>query len=401
MKTETKGSRSTEMEIEEKVRPRWIEVNLDAVGRNTRRVKEMIGDGVKLLAVVKGDAYGLGMVPVAHTVISQGADLLGVTNPDEGVILRNKGIDAPIFIFRPLLPGEEELVVNYQLISSISSLQQAERLSDKARIYGVKVPVHLKVETGLGRTGFLPSSIKEHADRLFSLPGLEWEGIYTHFASAAGDPQFTRQQFRLFQSVVEGLKKRGIQFPLCHVCNSAAALLYPEMRLDLVRIGTLLYGENPPGVKDDLGLESTWSFWSRVIHLQKLEKGMMVGYGRTHRVSRDTTMAVIPVGYRDGFGVDVTPRPAGLIDLTKVVAKIVLGYLGFPVGKYYVEINGTPAPVLGRVGMELTCIDVGKIPGIEVGTPVRLMARRTVIRESIPKSYCQQEKAGSSDTQPV
>jgi alanine racemase len=389
------------VEIEEKARPTWIEVNLDAVGRNTSRVKKLMGDGVRLLAVVKGDAYGLGMVPVAHTVISHGADLLGVTHPDEGVILRNEGIDAPIFIFRPLLPGEEEVVINYQLISSISSLQQAERLSDRARICGVKVPVHLKVETGLGRTGFLPVTIQEHADRLFSLPGLEWEGIYTHFASAAGDPQFTRQQFRIFQDVVDNLNKRGIQLPLCHVCNSAAALLYPEMRLDLVRIGTLLYGENPPGVKDDLGLEESWSFWSRVIHLQKLKKGMSVGYGRTHRVSKDTIMAVIPVGYRDGFGVDVTPRPAGLIDLTKVLAKMILDYLGFPVGKLYVEINGTPAPVLGRVGMELTCIDVGKIPGIEVGTPVRLMARRTVIRESVPKSYYMQETAGRGDVQPI
>lgn len=389
------------MEIEEKARPTWIEVNLDAVGRNTSRVKKLMEDGVRLLAVVKGDAYGLGMVPVAHTVISHGADLLGVTHPDEGVILRNEGIDAPIFIFRPLLPGEEEVVINYQLISSISSLQQAERLSDRARICGVKVPVHLKVETGLGRTGFLPVTIQEHADRLFSLPGLEWEGIYTHFASAAGDPQFTRQQFRIFQDVVDNLNKRGIQLPLCHVCNSAAALLYPEMRLDMVRIGTLLYGETPPGVKHALGLENTWSFWSRVIHLQKVEKGMRVGYGRTCRVSRDTTMAVIPVGYRDGFGVDVTPHPAGLIDLSKVVAKIILGFFGFPVGKFYVDINGIPAPVLGRVGMELTCVDVGKIPGIELGTPVRLMARRTVIRESVPKRYCMQETAGSSDTQPM
>jgi len=385
----------------EESRSTWIEIDLDAVARNTRRVKQLMGDGVKLLAVVKGNAYGLGMVPVAQTVINHGADLLGVTHPEEGVILRNEGIDAPIFIFRPILPGEEELVINYQLISSVSSLEQAERLSSKARIYGVRVPVHLKVETGLGRIGFLPDTIKKHADKLFSLPGLEWEGIYTHFASAAGDPGFTRHQFRIFEGVVGELKKRGIQFSLCHACNSAAALLYPEMRLDLVRIGTLLYGENPPGVKDDLCLETTWYFWSRVIHLQKLEKGMRVGYGRTHRVSKDTTMAVIPVGYRDGFGVDVTPRPAGLIDLTKVITKIILDYLGFPVGKLYVEVNGTPAPVLGRVGMELTCIDVGKIPGIEVGTPVRLMARRTVVRESIPKRYCMQETAGSSNAQTI
>ena len=187
------------MEIEEKARPTWIEVNLDAVGRNTSRVKKLMEDGVRLLAVVKGDAYGLGMVPVAHTVISHGADLLGVTHPDEGVILRNEGIDAPIFIFRPLLPGEEEVVINYQLISSISSLQQAERLSDRARICGVKVPVHLKVETGLGRTGFLPVTIQEHADRLFSLPGLEWEGSIPILPLLQGIPNSPDSSFGFFR----------------------------------------------------------------------------------------------------------------------------------------------------------------------------------------------------------
>lgn len=374
----------------------WIEVELDAVARNISRVKGLIGDSVRLLAVVKADAYGHGMVPVAHTALKQGAEMLGVTHPAEGVVLRNEGIDAPIFIFRPLLPGEEEDVVNYHLTSSVSSVQQAEFLSAAARRHGVKLPVHMKVETGMGRTGFLPDAISEHADSIFSLPGLEWEGIYTHFASAAGDPQFTRHQFQVFQSVVDDLRKKGIQIPLQHVCNSAASLLYPEMRLlDMVRIGTLLYGEYPPGVKDNLGLEDTWSLWSRVIHLQKVKKGLRVGYGRAHKVKSDTTIAIIPVGYRDGFGVDVTPRPSGFIDLSKLIVKMIMSYLGFPVGRFFVNINGSKVPVIGKVGMELTCIDVGKIPGIEVGTPVSLMARRTVIRESIPREYCMQETAGS------
>lgn len=367
---------------------RWIEVDLDAVAHNVSQVREFLGEGVRLLAVVKSDAYGHGIVPVARTALAKGASMLGVTHPEEGMSLREAGITAPILVFRPLLPGEEEAVLRYGLTPSVSSLEQAVRLADAGRRYGKRVPVHLKVETGMGRTGLKPAALKDAAAELFSLAELEWEGIYTHFASAAGDPSFTRHQFRVFQDVVRHLAERGVVFSLRHVCNSAAALLYPEMRLEMVRVGTLLYGQLPAGVpQNSLELAGTWSFWARVLHLQRVQKGDTVGYGRTHKVRRDTLLAVIPVGYSDGFGIDVSPRPVGMGDLIKVMGKIVLNYLGFPVGTGYVIINGASAPVVGRIGMELSCVDVGKIPGVEVGTPVLLQARRTVIRASVPRVY--------------
>lgn len=373
--------------------PCWVEVNLDAVGNNTARIKEFLHrSDVRLMAVVKSDAYGHGMLPVAKTALAQGADALGVTHPEEGVALREAGIDAPVLVFRPLLPGEEDDIVRLGLTPTISSLQQAERLSAAVQRFGLRNPVHLKIETGMGRTGFLPETLKDVADRLFSLPGLEWEGIYTHFASAAVDPSFTRRQFQAFSSIVQDLAERGVHFSLRHVCNSAAALLYPGMHLEMVRVGTLLYGQYPAGVKNSvLDLEATWSFWTRVIYLQEVRCGMTVGYGRTYRVPRDTILAVLPVGYSDGFGLDVQRRPAGLWDLGKVIAKTILGYLGHPVGSLHVSINGTMAPVVGRTGMELSCIDVGKIPDIKVGTPVLLQVRRTAIRESIPHLYKCQE----------
>ncbi|MGB4504746.1 MAG: alanine racemase [Syntrophaceticus sp.] len=374
--------------------PCWVEVNLDAVGNNTARVKQCLGSDVRLMAVVKSDAYGHGLLPVAKTALARGADALGVTHPEEGIVLREAGIDAPILLFRSLLPGEEDDIVSFALTPSINSLQQAESLSAAAQKFGMRTPVHLKIETGMGMAGFLPETLKDVADHLFSLPGLEWEGIYTHFASAAVDPSFTRCQFRSFCGVVQELGELGVHFPLRHVCNSAAALLYPEMHLEMVRVGTLLYGQFPAGVKKlEFDLEDTWSLWTRVIHLQEARSGMTIGYGRTHRVRRDTMIAVLPVGYRDGFGLDVQQRPAGLWDLCKVIAKIILGYLGHPVGAPHVYINGTtPAPVVGRIGMELSCIDVGKIPDVKVGTPVLLQVRRTAIRESIPHLYrCQEQ----------
>ncbi len=374
--------------------PFWVEVDLDAIASNVAAVRGFLraDNKAKLMAVVKSNAYGHGLLRVAQTALANGADSLGVTHPGEGVALREGGIDAPVLVFRPLFPGEEEEVVRHGLTASVSTLKQAERLSVEAQRLCVKTPVHLKLETGMGRTGFLRETLLEEADHLFSLPGLAWEGIYTHFASASTDPVFTRRQFQIFSEIVDSLRARGIEFPLQHVCNSAATLLYPEMHLDLVRVGTLLYGQFPAGVKENsLELIDTWSCWTRVLHIFEAKPGMTIGYGRTHRVRDETTIALLPIGYRDGFGLDVQRRPAGLLDLCKVIIKLVMGYLGHPLGSPSVSINGHPALVVGRVGMELSCVDVGNIADIGVGTPVLLQIRRTSVKDTDVYIYRQRE----------
>jgi alanine racemase len=367
---------------------RWVRVDLGAIAHNVTQVSRLLEPRVKLLAVVKADGYGHGAVQVARVALAHGASMLGVTHPEEGIILRESGITAPILVFRPLLPGEEEVVLEYRLTPSLSSFEQAKLLAAAAQRRDSQVAVHWKIETGMGRTGFTPASFRNCLDRLLALPGLIWEGIYTHFAAAAGDREFTYHQFRQFADLLQSLESKGIKFPLRHVCNSAATLLYPEMHLDMVRVGTLLYGQFPAGIKKaPIELEDTWSFWTRVIHLQQVPRGSTVGYGRTYRVSRDTVLAVLPVGYHDGFGVDVFPRPAGLLDLAKLLVKIAGSYFGLPWGYAHVQINGKSAPVVGRVGMELTCVDVSLIPGVSVGTPVLLPARRAVLSEKIPRVY--------------
>ncbi len=367
---------------------RWLEVDLEAIAHNTAQVKQLLSPGVQLMAVVKGDGYGHGLIPAACAALARGADMLGVTHPEEGVALREAGITAPVLIFRPLLPGEEEIAVAFRLTPSLSDLEQAEHLAAAARRAGEQISVHVKIETGMGRTGFTPASFRDEAGRLLSLSELKWEGIYTHFAAAAGDPSFTRHQYRVFLELLDALAARGIRIPVRHVCNSAALLLYPEMHLDLVRAGTLLYGQLPAGIKSaPLVLRETWSFWARVIHLQRVPRSATVGYGRTFRACRDTVLAVLPVGYSDGFGLDVMPRPAGLWDLIKILAKLTGAFFGIPWGASYVQVNGRPAPVVGRLGMELSCIDVGKIPEVGIGTPVLLPARRTALSAAIPRLY--------------
>lgn len=374
---------------------RWVEIDLGAIAHNVEQVRKLLGPEVRLLAVVKADAYGHGLIEVSRVALARGASMLGVTHPEEGAILREAGITAPILIFRPLLPGEEEITIAYGLTPSVGSPEQARRLADAASRACRAIPVHLKVETGMGRTGFRPDVLRREADELFSLPRLQWEGIYTHFAAAAADPGFTRSQFRLFMDVIRDLAEHGISFPMRHVCNSAAALLYPEMHLDLVRIGTLIYGQFPAGISGEpLDLRDAWSFWTRVVYLQHVRRGETVGYGRTYRVRRDTTLAVLPVGYSDGFGVDVTPRPSGVLDLLKVLVKTAGAYFGIPWGTQFVAINGRMAPVVGRVGMELSCVDVGKLPDIEVGVPVRLQARRTLIGSSVPRLFTGVQEEG-------
>jgi alanine racemase len=379
----------------------WVEIDLDAIAGNVTAVKGLLEPEERLLAVVKADGYGHGLVAVARVAVARGADMLGVTHPGDGATLRQAGITTPVLVFRPLLPGEEEAAVKSGLTLSAGSLAQAQRLSAAAGRSGRQAVVHLKIETGMGRTGFTPEGLLSVMDKLLGLPDLQLEGIYTHFA-ASGDPVFTRRQYRVFNGMVESLRERGVHIPLRHVCNSAATLLYPDLHLEMVRVGNLLYGQLPAGIKEHqlpsgFMPRDPWSFWTRVVHLQPVRRGDTVGYGRTHRIARDTVLAVLPVGYSDGFGLDVAPRPSDWLDLLKVLAKTAGSYFGLPLGLQHVTVDSRTAPVLGRIGMELTCVDVGKLPAIGVGTPVRLPGRRTAIKASIPRVYVNQNSEHLSD----
>jgi alanine racemase len=328
----------------------YIRIDLDALTENVRAIKAHIGPGVSLISVVKANAYGHGLIPIARTALTAGASRLAVARVDEGIALRQAGINAPVLVMGYAIPAEARLVVEYQLTPTITSLKAASSLSDEARTLGRRVGIHVKVDTGMGRYGLLPDEVLPFLSQVIALPGLELEGIYTHFASAdSADRTFTRYQFSVFVGVLEALFKVGIKPRIRHAANSAAALDLPETHLDAVRIGVAQYGLHPSSeVSPAVPLRPVLSLHSHVARLHTLAPRSSVGYGRTFIAKRTTQAALIPVGYGDGYHRALSGRAEVLI------------------GKQF-------APILGRVSMDQIVADVTSIPGVHEGDEVVLL----------------------------
>jgi len=226
-------------------RPTWLEVDLEAIAHNVRRVAELVGDKVTVLAVLKADGYGHGAVRVARTALNNGARYLGVASINEGAMLRQAGISAPVLVlgYTPAWQARE-LVLN-DLSATVFNLEVAQALSRAAKELNNEVRVHIKVDTGMGRLGLLPDEVLPFAQRLRELPGLELEGIFTHFSVADSDPEYTRRQIERFREVLAALAEAGIEPPLVHAANSAAILSLPESHFRMVRLGIAMYGLHP------------------------------------------------------------------------------------------------------------------------------------------------------------
>ncbi|NPV90748.1 MAG: alanine racemase [Firmicutes bacterium] len=383
------------MPLLENYAPRWVEVDLDAIVNNLNEIRRLVGIKTRLMAVVKADAYGHGAVTVSRLLQSEGVEWLAVTALDEGIELRRKGIEIPILVFAPLMANQAGLAINYRLTPSVHSDAAAQTIARAAKYRNQRVKVHLKVETGMGRIGLSPNEAAILGLNMAQDPNLELEGIYTHLSSAASnresDRRFTEGQFRRLMEVEDFLSRRDARPPLMHICNSAAALNRPDMHLDLVRVGTLLYGQYPyPEAPQRLNLKDPWKLKARVVQVQDFPAGTSIGYGRTKVAGRRTRVAVLPLGYVDGFSVEPVPRPRGFMDLMRYMAKMLLAWLGMSVGEAAaVEIEGGRAPVLGKVAMQFTMVDVTSIPKVEVGSLAVLSARRTTINRWLPKLYLQ------------
>lgn len=382
------------MSVLDNYTPRWVEVDLDAIQHNLNEVRRLVGPKVKVMAVVKEDAYGHGAVAVARLMQAEGVEWLAVTTLDEGIELRQRRIEIPILVFAPLLGNQVGLAVDYHLTPSVHSEEAAESISRAARYRRQQVGVHLKVETGMGRTGLSPNEAAILALGIAQDPHVKLEGIYTHLAvamsTARADQQYTEEQYRKFIQVSDYLVRRGVKIPLRHVCNSAAILAYPHMHLEIVRPGTLLYGQYPfPNPRSRLNLRDPWRLKARVLQVQEFPAGTSIGYGRAKVLRRRTRVAVLPVGYVDGFSLEPVPRPRGLVDLLRFVVKLLLAWLGFRRGEPEVEIEGHRILVLGKVAMQFTMVDVTRVPQVKKGTVAALSARRTTISRSLPKIYLQ------------
>ena len=331
----------------------YAEIDLDAIAHNVRALKAHVGPGVALLAVVKANAYGHGLVEVARTALRHGAAGLCVARVGEGIALRQAGITASILVMAYSRPDEAEAAVAHDLTLGVGDIAVAEAVSAAAVAQGRGATVHVKVDTGMGRFGLLPAEVLPFLARLTTLPGLRLEGIYTHFATAdAADKTYARQQFAAFQRVLAGAEAAGYAIPLRHAANSAATIDLPETHLNAVRPGISLYGLYPSAaVSRDVPLQPALALKSRVGRVRTLPAGSSIGYDRTFIAPHPMTAALVPVGYGDGY-----PRLNS--------------------GQGAALINGRRAPLVGRVCMDQLVVDISDAGPVALDDEVVLLGRQ-------------------------
>ena len=295
--------------LNEIMRDTVVEVDLDRIAFNVRQIKAMAGPGTQVAAVVKADGYGHGAAAAAKALREAGAAWFGVSNLEEAVQLRRAGIDGDILILSFTPPEEAGRLAEFAVTQTVLSRPYAEELDAAAQAAGVRVRVHLKVDTGMSRVGFLyhregDEAVLDDMAAACRLPHLTAEGIFTHFASAdeEEDGGFTRRQFALFMDAVRRLEERGVSFALRHCCNSAATLRYPEMHLDMVRPGIILYGLSPaPWMEGMLPLDPVMELKTTVSMIKDLPADTPVSYGRIYTTGEARRVATVPIGYADGY----------------------------------------------------------------------------------------------------
>lgn len=341
-------------------RPVWTEIDLSAIAHNVRKIRSLLSINTRLCAVVKANAYGHGAVPVAQTVLKAGADQLAVAILSEGIELRRAGITAPILILGYTPSIQASLVVTNGLSQTVFSWQTAKALSDAATFLGEKVKVHLKIDTGMSRIGILPKDAPDFAASVATLPNLEIEGVYTHFATAdSSNKVFCKKQFARFQETLAAIAERGIHVPIRHCANSAATIDMPETHLDMVRTGIILYGLLPSlEIKKKIELLPAMKFKAQVAYMKDLPSGIPVSYGCTYTTDCPRRIATIPVGYADGWSRLLSNK-----------------------GK--VLIQGHRAPLVGRICMDQCMADITDIPNVSLDDEVLLFGGEDLSAEEV------------------
>lgn len=337
--------------MEEYKRRTWAEVSLKNLSHNYFALRDELPSNCKFMGMVKSDAYGHGALSIARKLQELGVDYLGVACLDEALELRQGGVTAPILILGGTAPEDAPALLQYQLAQTVFDLNTAKLFSKAAKEAGGEIKIHIKADTGMTRLGFfcdenhMESTASQIAEAC-ALPGLQAEGIFTHFADSDGDEEYTMRQLVLFLSLLDRLEKQGCRFDIRHAANSAATLLYPCSHLDMVRPGLALYGHYPaPNMEELCELLPVMEVKSRVISVKLVPAGTSVSYGRTHVLEEEKALAVIPIGYGDGF------------------------FRNFS-NTFTVNIHGKRAPIVGRVCMDMCMADVSEITKVSPGDEV-------------------------------
>ena len=331
----------------------WAEINLDELAHNFRTLRNMLNPNAKYCGVVKANAYGHGMLAVAKKLQECGADYLAVAAVTEGVELRKNGITLPILCLGQAYTELARLMCEYDITQAVGDVENAQVLAYFAQSHGKKIKIHIKIDTGMSRTGFYWSANDEALNTKTSqeilevcrMPGLEPEGMFTHFVDADENPDFTHVQLNKLLDAQSHMKALGQEFAIVHASASSGVLYYPEAHLGMARFGLAQYGYASPDVGNEgsnAGLHPVMTVKSRITAVRHVPAGETVSYGRLYTLKRDSIIAVMPIGYADGY-----PR--------------------ILTNQSYVKIHDTLCPTLGRVCMDMTMADVTDIPGVKAG----------------------------------
>lgn len=334
-------------------RPTWAEINLDNLAFNFHSIKKFVGENSGFMAVVKADGYGHGAVRCARRLEAEKADWLAVALPEEGLELREHGIKSPILCLGSFWAGQENLLLANDLTPVVYQTETAASLNRAARQKGLIADVHVKIDTGMGRIGVRFDAVKEFADKLRNFENLRVEGLMTHFATAdiLSENDFTDEQIARFNESVEIFRAAGFRPTYLDLANSPAAVAHAHSRGNLIRIGGILYGLGDDVLPQQIArpeLKAVLSLHTRVTLLKRVPRGETLGYGRTFITGRDSLIATVPVGYEDGFRRAFSSN-----------------------GR--VIINDSFAPVVGRVSMDWTILDVTDVPNVKVNDEVILV----------------------------
>ena len=327
----------------------WAEVDFDKLAHNYHALRGLAPAGTKYLGLVKADAYGHGAVPVAKKLEELGADYLGVACLDEAIEVREAGVKTPILILGCTSSIYAAELVKYNISQACYDLEYAKELSAGAQKAGGTITVHIQCDTGMTRLGFMchEDTMEKSASEIIEavkLPGLKAEGIFTHFSDSDGSEEYTMLQFGRFQDIIQRVRDLGYEFEIRHCANSAATLLYPATYLDMIRPGIVQFGHFPDAKMDHAlcDLVPVLELKSRVATVRDVPANTPVSYGRTNTLTRPSRLAVIPVGYGDGF------------------------CRGFS-NKLTVLINGKKLPIVGRICMDMCMVDVTDAPDVKEG----------------------------------
>lgn len=330
----------------DETRPVWAEIDLDNLAHNIREVRNHTDKNALVTAVVKANGYGHGFVEISKTFLENGADRLAVAVLTEAIELRKADIDVPILVLGYTPTTLYGKVLEYNIIQTIYNYEEAKILSEKAKVLDKKATIHIKIDSGMGRLGFLPTNESvEHILKISELPNIYVEGIFTHFAKADEiDKSHSKEQFRKYMELVNALEEKGLNIPIKHVSNSAGIIDIPDFNLNMVRAGIMIYGFYPSDEvnKETIKLIPAMTLKAKISHLKTVPKGTGISYGQIFVTDRELKIATLPIGYADGF--------------TRMLT-----------GKAEVYINGKRAKIVGKICMDQCMVDVTDIEDVKLG----------------------------------